>query len=163
GSPGCPVDHSRGYSPRDGCRALHGHHRHHCQPARRPRERLAQPQGACLMSEPVEIKASTATLARTNVFKRNLKNTLGVFAVAVLTIMVLVAIFAGWIAPFGENAANIGKTLAGADSVNLLGTDSAGRDTFSRLVFGAQTTLLSALLCAAVAIAIGLPAGLIAG
>ncbi|MFU8946299.1 dipeptide/oligopeptide/nickel ABC transporter permease/ATP-binding protein [Mycetocola zhadangensis] len=115
------------------------------------------------MSEPVEIKASTATLARTNVFKRILKNPLGVFAVAVLTIMVLVAIFAGWIAPFGENAANIGKTLAGADSVNLLGTDSAGRDTFSRLVFGAQTTLLSALLCAAVAIAIGLPAGLIAG
>ena len=115
------------------------------------------------MSEPVEINASTATIARTSVFKRILKNPMGLFAIAVLSIMIVVAIFAGWIAPFGENTANIGKTLAGPDAVNLLGTDSAGRDTFSRLVFGAQTTLLSALLCAAVAIAIGLPSGLIAG
>lgn len=115
------------------------------------------------MSEPVEINASTATIARTSVFKRILKNPMGLFAIAVLSIMIAVAIFAGWIAPFGENTANIGKTLAAPDAVNLLGTDSAGRDTFSRLVFGAQTTLLSALLCAAVAIAIGLPSGLIAG
>ena len=115
------------------------------------------------MSEPVEINASTATIARTSVFKRILKNPMGLIAVVILSVLILVAIFAGWIAPFGENAANIGKTLASPDAVNLLGTDSAGRDTFSRLVFGAQTTLLSALLCAAVAIAIGLPAGLIAG
>ena len=67
------------------------------------------------------------------------------------------------IAPFEENFANISKTLAAPDSVNILGTDSAGRDTWSRLLFGAQLTLLSALLCAGVAIAIGLPAGLIAG
>jgi ABC-type dipeptide/oligopeptide/nickel transport system ATPase component/ABC-type dipeptide/oligopeptide/nickel transport system permease subunit len=115
------------------------------------------------MSEPVEIHASAATIARTSVFKRILKNPMGLTAIVILSVLILVAIFAGWIAPFGENAANIGKTLASPDAVNLLGTDSAGRDTFSRLVFGAQTTLLSALLCAAVAIAIGLPAGLIAG
>ncbi len=60
------------------------------------------------------------------------------------------------IAPFEENFANISKTLAAPpDSVNIMGTDSAGRDTWSRLLFGAQLTLLSALLCAGVAIAIG--------
>ena len=68
-----------------------------------------------------------------------------------------------FLAPFDENFANISKTLASPDSVNLLGTDSSGRDVWSRLLFGAQLTLLSALLCAAVAIGIGLPAGLIAG
>jgi ABC-type dipeptide/oligopeptide/nickel transport system ATPase component/ABC-type dipeptide/oligopeptide/nickel transport system permease subunit len=47
--------------------------------------------------------------------------------------------------------------------VNLLGTDSAGRDVWSRLLYGARLTLLSALLCAAVAIVIGLPSGLLAG
>lgn len=118
------------------------------------------------MSEPVpvvEVNASQATIARTHVFKRILRNPMGVIALVVLTILVLVAIFAQLIAPFDANLANIGKTLAGPDSVNLLGTDSAGRDTFSRLVLGTQTTLLSALLCAVVAIVIGLPSGLIAG
>ena len=80
-----------------------------------------------------------------------------------LVVWLLMAVFADVLAPFDENFANIAKTLAAPDSVNILGTDSAGRDVWSRLLFGAQLTLLSALLCAAVAIAIGLPAGLIAG
>ncbi|QPZ39501.1 dipeptide/oligopeptide/nickel ABC transporter permease/ATP-binding protein [Paramicrobacterium chengjingii] len=115
------------------------------------------------MSEPIEVKASQATVARTHVFKRLISNPMGAIAVAVLGIMILVAIFAQWIAPFDANFANITKTLSGPDATNILGTDSAGRDTFSRLVLGAQTTLLSAVLCAVVAIGLGLPSGLIAG
>ena len=88
---------------------------------------------------------------------------MGLVAIVILTVMVLVAILADVLAPFDENYANIAKTLAPPDSVNYLGTDSVGRDTWSRLVFGARITLLSAVLCAAVAICIGLPAGLIAG
>ena len=115
------------------------------------------------MSEPIEVNASQATIARTHVFTRIIRNPMGITAVAVLGIVFLVAVFAQLIAPFDANHADIAKTLAGPDAVNWLGTDSAGRDTFSRLVLGAQTTLLSALLCAAVAIVIGLPTGLIAG
>lgn len=88
---------------------------------------------------------------------------MGIASLVILGSIALLAIFAPVLAPFEENFANITKTLAPADSVNILGTDSAGRDTWSRLLFGAQLTLLSALLCAGVAIAIGLPAGLIAG
>lgn len=115
------------------------------------------------MSEPVEIDASQATIARTHVFVRILRNPMGLTALIILVILLLVALLAPWIAPFGPNFANISKTLAGPDGVNWLGTDSAGRDTFSRLIWGAQATLLSALLCAAVAIILGLPTGLIAG
>ncbi|CAH0204765.1 dipeptide/oligopeptide/nickel ABC transporter permease/ATP-binding protein [Microbacterium sp. Bi121] len=118
------------------------------------------------MSEPVpvvEVKASQATIARTHVFKRIIRNPMGLTALIVLAVLVLVAVFAQLIAPFDANFANISKTLSSPDSVNLLGTDSAGRDTFSRLVLGTQTTLLSALLCAVVAIVLGLPSGLIAG
>ena len=75
----------------------------------------------------------------------------------------LAAVFAPLIAPFDPNFADVGNTLADPGGQNLLGTDSAGRDVFSRLLYGARLTLLSALLCAIVAIAIGLPAGLIAG
>ncbi|WP_167131407.1 dipeptide/oligopeptide/nickel ABC transporter permease/ATP-binding protein [Paramicrobacterium chengjingii] len=115
------------------------------------------------MSEPVEVNASQATIARTHVFVRIIKNPMGLIAITVLGIMILVAIFAQWIAPFDVNFANISKTLAGPDATNLLGSDSAGRDTFSRLVLATQTTLLSAVLCAVVAIVLGLPAGLVAG
>ena len=105
----------------------------------------------------------SGVVVRANTVKRILTNPMGIIAVVILTVMAVVAIFADAIAPFGENFANIAKTLAAPDAVNLLGTDSAGRDTFSRLVFGTRITLLSAILCAAVAIAIGLPAGLIGG
>lgn len=95
--------------------------------------------------------------------RRLFKNPLGIAAMVILLVMAVLAAFAPLIAPFEENFANISKTLAGPDAINILGTDSSGRDVWSRLLFGAQLTLTSALLCAAVAIAIGLPAGLIAG
>jgi ABC-type dipeptide/oligopeptide/nickel transport system ATPase component/ABC-type dipeptide/oligopeptide/nickel transport system permease subunit len=115
------------------------------------------------MTQPVEIPGQSGTVVRAHVFSRILRNPLGLIAVAVLAIMMLVAIFAPLIAPFDQNFANIANTLGPPNGENLLGTDSAGRDIFSRLVYGAQLTLLSALLCAVVAIAIGLPAGLVAG
>lgn len=105
----------------------------------------------------------SGTLVRSTVIRRLFKNPLGIVAMTILLAISLLAILAPVLAPFDQNYANIAKTLAAPDSVNILGTDSAGRDVWSRLLFGAQLTLLSALLCAGVAIAIGLPAGLIAG
>lgn len=124
------------------------------------------------MTESVETSAltpipgttgQTGTVVRSTVLKRLFKNPLGIIAVGILLVMSLLAVFADVLAPFEENFANISKTLAAPDSVNILGTDSSGRDVWSRLLFGARMTLLSAVLCAAVAIGIGLPAGLIAG
>jgi ABC-type dipeptide/oligopeptide/nickel transport system ATPase component/ABC-type dipeptide/oligopeptide/nickel transport system permease subunit len=105
----------------------------------------------------------TGTVVRSTVLKRLFKNPLGILAVGILLVISLLAVLADVLAPFEENFANISKTLAAPDGVNILGTDSSGRDVWSRLLFGARLTLLSALLCAGVAIAIGLPAGLIAG
>ncbi|WP_458780559.1 dipeptide/oligopeptide/nickel ABC transporter permease/ATP-binding protein [Arthrobacter sp. D3-16] len=105
----------------------------------------------------------TGTVIRSTVMRRLLKNPLGIAALVILAAIVVLALLAPVLAPFDENFSDITKTLAEPDDVNILGTDSAGRDVWSRLLFGAQLTLLSALLCASVAIAIGLPAGLIAG
>nr|WP_306919636.1 MULTISPECIES: dipeptide/oligopeptide/nickel ABC transporter permease/ATP-binding protein [unclassified Arthrobacter] len=102
-------------------------------------------------------------MVRSTVLKRLLRNPLGLVAMSILLVMALLAVFADVLAPVEENFANIAKTLADPDSTNILGTDSAGRDVWTRLLFGARLTLLSALLCAGVAIAIGLPAGLVAG
>ncbi|NVN00723.1 dipeptide/oligopeptide/nickel ABC transporter permease/ATP-binding protein [Arthrobacter sp. SDTb3-6] len=115
------------------------------------------------MIQPAELVGQTGTVVRSHVVKKILKNPLGLASVIVIVFMIALAVLANVLAPFDPNFANIGKTLAGGDTVNLLGTDSVGRDVWSRLVFGARTTLLSALLCAAVAIVIGLPSGLVAG
>ncbi len=117
--------------------------------------------GAGLAAKPGS--GQSGTVVRSTVLRRLLKNPMGIASLVILLTIAALAILAPVIAPFEENFANISKTLAAPDSVNILGTDSAGRDTWSRLLFGAQLTLLSALLCAGVAIAIGLPAGLIAG
>jgi ABC-type dipeptide/oligopeptide/nickel transport system ATPase component/ABC-type dipeptide/oligopeptide/nickel transport system permease subunit len=109
------------------------------------------------------ITGQSGTVVRSNVIKRLARNPLGLTAITILAVISLLAVLAPVLAPFDQNYANIAKTLAAPDSVNILGTDSAGRDVWSRLLYGAQLTLLSALLCAGVAILIGLPAGLIAG
>lgn len=118
------------------------------------------------MSSSINIEMPTGqsgTVVRSNAIRRLVKNPMGLISIIILAVIVLLAVFASVIAPFDENFANISKTLAAPDGVNILGTDSSGRDVWSRLLYGAQITLLSAVLCAVVAVAIGLPAGLIAG
>ncbi|MCT9627177.1 dipeptide/oligopeptide/nickel ABC transporter permease/ATP-binding protein [Pseudarthrobacter equi] len=115
------------------------------------------------MSEPVQLSGQTGVVVRSHVAKKVAKNPMGLLALVVLAALVGLAVFADLLAPVDPNFADIGKTLAKPDSVNVLGTDGVGRDIWSRLAFGARTTLLSAALCALVAVGIGLPSGLIAG
>ncbi|GAA0486156.1 dipeptide/oligopeptide/nickel ABC transporter permease/ATP-binding protein [Microbacterium aurantiacum] len=95
--------------------------------------------------------------------RRFFRNPLGIISLSALVLICLAAAAAPLIAPFDPGFADIGNTLADPGGTTPLGTDSAGRDVLSRLLYGAQLTLLSALLCAVVAIALGLPAGLLAG
>lgn len=115
------------------------------------------------MSSTVAIALAPHAPRRRPVIVRVLTNPLGAVSLIVLAAVTVIAALAGVLAPYGPNFAEIGNTLAQPGADHLLGTDSAGRDVYSRLLWGAQLTLLSALLCAAVAIAIGLPAGLLAG
>lgn len=100
---------------------------------------------------------------RDNVVLRFLRNPLGAIGLTIVLIVVLGAILAPVLAPFGVTTADIANPFAAPGGEHLLGTDSSGRDTWSRLLWASQLTLASAVLCAVVAIAIGLPSGLIAG
>jgi ABC-type dipeptide/oligopeptide/nickel transport system ATPase component/ABC-type dipeptide/oligopeptide/nickel transport system permease subunit len=100
---------------------------------------------------------------RDNVVIRFLRNPLGAIGVAIVLLVVLGAVLAPVLAPYGATTADIANPFASPGGDHLLGTDSSGRDTWSRLLWASQLTLASAVLCAIVAIAIGLPSGLIAG
>lgn len=96
-------------------------------------------------------------------WKRYRRKPLGMAGLIVAGGIILAAIFAPWIAPYGPNVTDLAHPLASPSVQHWLGTDSLGRDTLSRLLYGARPTLLYALEPVAVSLLIGIPVGLIAG
>jgi peptide/nickel transport system permease protein len=84
-------------------------------------------------------------------------------AVVILLAIIAMALFASHIANFEPTKLNPMMRLKPASDVYWLGTDSFGRDLYSRVVYGAQVSLLVGAGVAAGAILIGLPLGLLAG
>lgn len=64
----------------------------------------------------------------------------------VLGLLVVVALFAPWIAPQDPNSVDLSASLAGPSAQHLLGADEAGRDILSRVIWGARTSLLGPLV-----------------
>jgi peptide/nickel transport system permease protein len=77
--------------------------------------------------------------------------------------IILMAIFAGAIAPYGPFDQDTGPQLAAPSSEHLMGTDNLQRDVFSRIIFGARTILGVAILAAIISSIVGIPLGLISG
>ncbi|MGH2557574.1 MAG: nickel transporter permease [Thermomicrobiales bacterium] len=91
------------------------------------------------------------------------KDRTAVAGAIVLTLFVLVAIFAPIIAPHDPNDVNARARLASPSAEHWLGTDDLGRDILSRLIHGARWTLGTAFLAALGIVTIGVTVGLIAG
>ena len=79
-----------------------------------------------------------------------------------IVLLIVVAVFAPLIAPYDPYQLDILNKLEHPSSQHLLGTDSLGRDTFSRIVYGTQTSLTIGISVVAISTAIGLALGLIA-
>jgi peptide/nickel transport system permease protein len=88
-------------------------------------------------------------------------------ASSVISIIVLLALIAPWVAPHDPLAQDVSDRLQAASSAHWLGTDGLGRDVLSRLIYGARTTLglvgLVGLLMAPLGLAIGLITGYYGG
>ncbi len=88
-------------------------------------------------------------------------------AVTFLAVMVLIAVFAPWIAPQDPNAQSLLARLRppGTEAMGayyLLGTDQLGRDLASRIVYGARVSMLVATLSVAVSLLVGTTIGTVA-
>jgi peptide/nickel transport system permease protein len=114
-------------------------------------------------STPTPAVATELRAARSHIGRRILKNPTGLVSLILLTVMVLLAVFAGVLAPMDPNKANIQDVLAPAGGAHLLGADSAGRDVLSRLLFATRFSIAGALWAVLIAAAIGVTSGLIAG
>ncbi|MBQ2260928.1 MAG: ABC transporter permease [Loktanella sp.] len=102
------------------------------------------------------------------VFRRLLRRKLALFGFAIIFIVVGGAIFAPWLVRYGPNEQLFdGLTLQGAPMPPggdfLMGTDLLGRDLFSRILYGARTSLIIGVVANGAALIIGTLIGLTAG
>lgn len=105
-------------------------------------------------------RASSYWAVSWNIFK---KNKLGVFCLAVVVLLVLVAIFAPLLAPYNPDAQELTNMLKPPSPEHLFGTDEYGRDILSRIIYGCRVSLSVGVVSQAIALVIGFFAGVCAG
>ncbi len=91
------------------------------------------------------------------------KNKLAVFGFFIILIIIFLAIFADFIAPYSYDEIDLANFLQPPNIKHPFGTDSIGRDLFTRIIYGARTSLIVGLSVQIVALIIGVPLGLLAG
>jgi ABC-type dipeptide/oligopeptide/nickel transport system permease subunit len=80
----------------------------------------------------------------------------------IIVAFILTAIFAHWLAPYDPYEMDLTHQLQRPSMEHLLGTDALGRDTLSRIIYGAQTSLVVGLGAVGLGVLIGQSLGLIA-
>jgi len=96
-------------------------------------------------------------------WRRLLANKAAVAGGIILLILIFLAIFAPWIAPHSYSYQNLELGAQPPSRDFLLGTDTLGRDLFSRILYGARVSLLVGFVATGVALVIGVSWGIIAG
>lgn len=87
----------------------------------------------------------------------------------VITIFILMAIFAPYLAPYGPDEGSLDNRLLqpawfeGGTTAHLLGGDELGRDLLSRIIYGVRVSLLVGLVTVSISVTIGILLGMIAG
>jgi peptide/nickel transport system permease protein len=103
---------------------------------------------------------SVATISLQRAARHNVLASTGVVLV---TIFVICALFAPWIAPQDPAHIDLPTRLAGPSLSHWCGTDELGRDILSRLVYGSRISMLVGSCVVAASLALGLIVGSIAG
>lgn len=109
-----------------------------------------------------------APMAPAGAMRRLMRRKLALFGLAIILIVVGGAIFAPWIAPYQPDEQLFdGLTLFGEPlppgGPFLIGTDLLGRDLFTRILYGARTSLIIGVVANGAALIIGTLVGVLAG
>jgi peptide/nickel transport system permease protein len=115
---------------------------------------------------PVEDSSAFARIARKSRAQRILKELIAAplsakLGLLIIFVYVFVALFAPWVAPFGESEI-VGKKYLPWGEEYFLGTDNLGRDMLTRLIYGARNTVGIALVTTIYAFLLGGSLGIIA-
>jgi len=112
-----------------------------------------------LPAAPVVVAQSPRRLA----LRRFLQRRVAVAGLVVIVVFVLVAVLAPLIAPYNPDATSWTMIRKAPSAAHWMGTDENGRDVLSRVIFGAQASMMAGVVSVLIAAGIGVPAGLLAG
>ena len=96
-------------------------------------------------------------------FVRLRRNRLAVAGAIIIISLALASIIVPLVSPYEFDEQNLNAILEGPSHAHLLGTDGLGRDVFTRLFYGARTSLAVGIFVQFIVLAIGLPIGALAG
>ena len=91
------------------------------------------------------------------------QNKLAAFSAALILVVILIAIFAPVLAPYGEAEQDLISRLQGPSAAHWFGTDELGRDVFSRILYGSRLSLTIGILPSIISLVVGIFFGLLAG
>lgn len=106
---------------------------------------------------------ATDTGAGRSLWRRFLHRPLGLISLIAFALVLVVAIVAPLLASQDPNSVDFTQVKAPPSAEHWLGGDSSGRDIYSRLLYGARTTIYGAVVACVVAIVLGVPFGVLAG
>lgn len=111
----------------------------------------------------VQVQVSQPPSRGALVWRQIRRNRAALAGWVVLLVLVFVALFAPQVAPFDPIRILSAERLLPPSRQHLFGTDELGRDVLSRVIFGARISLTVGLISVGVALAIGVPLGLLSG
>jgi peptide/nickel transport system permease protein len=88
---------------------------------------------------------------------------LGTVGLVITVILLIVGIFAKFIAPYGMNEVGVGPSLSPPSVHFWLGTDNLGRDLLSRIIYGAQISVIVGLIGSALSVVLSTIIGILCG
>lgn len=91
------------------------------------------------------------------------RSKLAILGLLMISLLVLATIFAGAIAPYGENEIDLFNITAQPSEAHVLGTDELGRDELSRLLYGGRISLSVGVGAALISTLLGILVGAISG
>src|SRR5215207_2457836 len=99
------------------------------------------------------------------VLKKFAKDKPAVFGSVIVIAIVLIAVFADWLAPYpgDASASHLLRRLKPPSWAHPFGTDNLGRDIFSRVILGTRGALMIAIMVVGSAMLVGVPLGLVGG
>jgi peptide/nickel transport system permease protein len=96
-------------------------------------------------------------------FRRLRRRRLAMFGAVVLILVAIMAVFGTTLAPYNPNGMDFKVRFAPPSSQHFLGTDDFGRDTFSRIMYGARVSLEVGVIAVGLAATVGTLLGMLAG
>ena len=118
---------------------------------------------AAVAETPPIVAPAVHSAARAHPLRRLLARPAAAAGVIVIGVFVVAAVLAPLIAPYDPIATNFAAVRKAPSAAHWFGTDEIGRDVLSRVIFGARASLEAGVLSVLISLAIGVPAGLLAG